>query len=455
MIRIYFDWNALAGLKNHLLKDLEQLIHKNEFRFSFFYSTAHIGDIYKSFKLENGLTSEIISDLEYLNKITGGNFFYYDKPKVKLDRRDAIQIFKDRILTEQWGADFFDLATKNKEDPIKSDNADSSRFYNIVQSAQKDHLNTTLTIFKDIFSSDLYKDLRETFQQGLRINRDQMYNDPAPINKLNKIFSKSYLHEKSFSEIQGKLLKDFGNIDDDWYCKITNSYIILDMAGYKEDKINASENNTYYNTVQDAFHTSFASQCDFYVTSDKRNLSKAKQVYEYLGINTIALTPQELLLFLSEYIEGINTRHFMEDVLYKINNWKRAGHDPKNENRYTIWFKSFVLDYFNKAYYFKDVLNENGEQTWMIILTKEKPTNGRFTFITDISILISKLEKLLGNNENNLKLSETEIESLLQGRDWSGRSWAIGNLFIRFRSINGYFQLYISSIKLNDLSIVE
>src|ERR1700689_2270175 len=126
------------------------------------------------------------------------------------------------------------------------------------------------------------------------------------------------------------------------------------MAGFQEDKIDISKNDTFKNTIEDSNHAAFASQCDFYITNDKRNLNKTKQVYQSMGINTIVFTPAELFEFLTNYINSEEERPFLDNVVHKINDWKVAGHEPNNPKRITVYLKDFLLDYFNKAYNFSD-----------------------------------------------------------------------------------------------------
>jgi hypothetical protein len=109
-----------------------------------------------------------------------------------------------------------------------------------------------------------------------------------------------------------------------------------------------------------------------------------------------------------------------------------------------------VLDYFNKAYHFSDVTTPDGDESWMIILTKEKPTNGRYTLIIDINMLIAKLKIMFGDAaDSKYLLDEEEFATIQNGENWAGRSWCLEPLFIQLRSTNTYFQLYIYPNALN------
>src|SRR5262249_22715231 len=148
--------------------------------------------------------------------------------------------------------------------------------------------------------------------------------------------------------------------------------------GYQEDEIKHAHNKTYQNIIEDAFHVAFASQGDFYISNDRRNRAKAKKVYESLCVNTSVFSNEDFYDFLKSYLNEMSERTFLEDVIHKINDFKKAGHPADNPRHLTVFFKSFVLDYFNKAYYHSDLVSPKGDESWMIVLTKEKPTNGRF-----------------------------------------------------------------------------
>jgi len=106
--------------------------------------------------------------------------------------------------------------------------------------------------------------------------------------------------------------------------------------------------------------------------------------------------------------------------------------------------KTFFFDYFNKAICFYEENPKEGIPKWMIILTKQRPTNDRFLFYADINILIEKMVARFGPAyENKLALTREEIDEISEGLYWPGRIWMQGNVLTHFKFINGYFQLYL------------
>lgn len=465
MIRLYFDWNALVHLKNGLQPELDQLLAENKHRFHIFYSTAHIGDIYKGYKTELGLTKEIENDLKYIGYMTSNLCFVPSSTVVSFDEYDPLELFEDRIASEELAGQLF-MGFPNTQSelsdnpfglfhqafkmiPLPSLEGQESELKDIFPETKSDNtfhglFQGVISLFKDLNTTDRYKGLRKQFQSGMGINRDQIYNHATPFKKLDLIIKDSALAEGNFEDMIKKIAQNFNNGEMSWFDEISNTYISLDMSGYKEDKIEVTpkKTNTFKNTIEDSFHTAFASQVEIYITNDDRNYHKAKAVYEKLNINTKVFTTAELYEFLSNTIYKEKTISFIENIVDRIKTGQGYVEDEKS-NFITYFFTDYVLDYFNKAYYIFPKENE-GEEKWTIILTKEKPTNGRYTFIKDIDMLIAKLIQLFGIPfQNKLTLSPSEVKQIQEELNWEGRRWFIGNLLIKFISINGYFQLYI------------
>jgi hypothetical protein len=442
MIRLYFDWNAVAGLKSDRPAGLLNLLQQNDHRFHIFYSTAHIGDIYKGYDRNIGITPAIQSDLDFLDQLTESHFFYYEKPKVDNSIRPAIDLFEDRIITESLPG-FMDLLDEWQPDGQNTQEL-TVPVAELLSRTKNDPIGGSISVLQKIRSTDIYKDLRKFVQSGIGINRDQLYAHPDPIKQLDTILEKSAMPENSLVSYEARLRSIFKNVPEDWFNNIHMRYLFLDMAGYQEDEIRRTHNKTFQNIIEDAFHVAFASQCDFYISNDRRNLAKAEKIYDSLAVNTRVMSSKQFYAFLESYLDEEFTRPFLEGVLHKINDFKKAGHPPDNPKHLTVFFKTFVLDYFNKAYYHSDCVSAKGDQSWMIVLTKEKPTNGRFTFILDINILIIKVCSLFGSPVGEKCLLEDEdLKAIHAIADWPGRQWLAGQLFLELKSNNGYFQFYI------------
>jgi len=444
MIKLYFDWNAMVRLKNNQPAGLEDLLLKNKDRFHIYYSPAHIGDIYKGYTESQGITQVMESDLAYIKTITNELFTFYEKPSVKSDYRNPSDVFNDRIITEGFGSDFLKKEGLNSLliDQMTSTNDGSSSPTTEEQKTQG--VDMTLNIFRNINSSNIYKDMRKDVQLGLEINRDQLYNHPEPIEKLDNYISNLLVEENTFIEYAQRLTSIFSQDDEDWFNPIMTAYVLLDMLGYKEDKINILKGQTFANLTADSQHTAYGSQCDFYITNDDRNLSKTKAIYKALGINTEVVTPGELYDIISQSIQTDSTGIFLENVFKSVNDFKRGWIEEGKDDPKYVLLRNFFFDYFNKAICFNEENPEENMPKWMIILTKERPTNDRFLFYDDINTLIYKMVARFGPAyENKLDLTQAEINEISDGVYWSGRVWMQGTVLTHFKFINGYFQLYL------------
>lgn len=93
-----------------------------------------------------------------------------------------------------------------------------------------------------------------------------------------------------------KLLIEFGNLVDlagsslrERICTLFN---FLDIIGFWKDKKTEKSDLA---RVYDASHAFFASNCDFFISNDKRAVNKAKVAYSLYNINTMALSYDEFI----------------------------------------------------------------------------------------------------------------------------------------------------------------
>ena len=466
MIRLYLDWNVFVNMKNNPNDKLESLLKENRRKFNVYYSTAHIGDIYKSYNAEEGINDAIKSDLSLIKRITKSSCFYISRNHVVVDHREPLELLEDRIESEKilgnalsnnnsdmtyvyiqkMLADLPDFPIENKLTEEQKEQLKKFLPMDTENITIKNIANGLITFFREINTSGRYKDLRQIVQQSLGINRDKIFNSNNPYAFLDNLFQNLDTPENSFDDFQNKIFELRNEPAKDWFEIITSNYINLDITGYKEDNLKnvskqyASSNNTF----EDAFHTAFASQCDFYVTNDDRNYNKAKAVYTKLSINTRVLKPSEFI----EYLE-FSLKEDCQDLTKRISDKIKTGEgysweNENNEVLYTFFANDFFLDYFNKIIW-RPGSNPN-EDDWMILLTKEKPTNGRFTIFNDIQMLLAKLIHQFNiPNDNRLLLDGEEIKTIQEYSHWEGRTWDLKTISIHFTCHNGYFQLYITS----------
>ena len=274
-----------------------------------------------------------------------------------------------------------------------------------------------------------YKDLRQTVQHGIGINRDKIFDTEDPFDSIRKSYDKL-----GFSHDQ---IKQNFNYSPNWFEDISNEYLKLDIHGYQEDKVNIKKGRkeTFTNTTDDAFHAAFASTCNFYVINDNKSYKKSKKVYENLNIITRVLKPDEFLDFYKmflDYNDPLIDLKIIQDILNSDN----CKESKTEEGIYkTYCFPNFIFGFFNKIVCFFPT-NKSDENS--IFLSQDKPTNW-FFLNKEVETLVKRLLIYFGNDLNTdgeLKLNEFNNEK------WDGRKWKFGNLTLRLQAMNGFVQLH-------------
>ncbi len=291
------------------------------------YSTSHIDDVLASHTESEEQRLRINDDLAYLSRLTGDKFLFNDGKQIQLEFRSPQEQYEDRLDEKDMFRDisfdglFNSFETndeikdqtellRNKIESLPLDEPFMKAFEDPQSAAMMESMfpglkeNPTMKGFFDMFNKllttlnegDGYKGLRNVVQSGLGINRDKIINADNPHALIQKQYDRlgfqmqSNIHEGKNAPI--------------WYDQITNEYLMLDMHGYHEDRVNVSKGRkqTFRNTTEDAFHCAFASMGHFYITNDKKAYQKSKKVYEKLAIPTIVMRPNEFLEYYQKYL---------------------------------------------------------------------------------------------------------------------------------------------------------
>lgn len=460
MIKVYLDWNVIAQMKGGYQNDLLKAL-SNKDRFFIPYSTSHISDILSSYSEDIEQKKRIEKDLEFITSLTDNLCLSNNGKQVILDKSDPKALFQQRVDDKDFMTDFNldtldEIFSENEfakgigktiisllksiplDDAFKDaiENSDSGKYLNQMFPELKE--NPTMEgffksfgkMYQNLNEKESYKILREITQKGLGIKRDKIFNDDNPYNLIDEAHNKLGI---SFD-------KHFDNLKNapEWYNKIINEYIKLDMHGYQEDAVKVKENKrkeTFKNTSEDAFHSAFASTCNFYIINDNKSYKKTKQIYERLKINTVVLKPDEFLDYYKKYlnIENISEYFKIAVEIIKTNNF----FESKDENgiQRTYIFPYFLFDFFNKII----VVQSNENDKAIILLSKFSPTNGHITHFIEIKILVKMLNGYFGNDiENKGDVLDEEFET----ENWTGRMWKLDDIRFKLMALNGYFQLY-------------
>lgn len=460
MIKVYLDWNVMAQMKGGYQNDLLKVL-SNKDKFFIPYSTSHIGDILSSYSEDTEQKKRIEKDLEFITFITDNLCLSNNGKQIILDKSDPKVLFQQRVDDKDFMTDFSldtldemfsdneltkgigkALVSLLKSIPLDGafkdaiENPESGKYLNQMFPELKDNptmegfFNSFGKMYQNLNEKEDYKILREVTQKGLGIKRDKIFNDDNPYNLIDKAHNKLGVSLDKFI--------DNSKNAPEWYNKISNEYLMLDMHGYQEDTVKVKENKrkeTFKNTTEDAFHSAFASTCNFYIINDKKSYKKTKQIYERLKINTVVFKPDEFLDYYKKYLNIEHTaEHFKIAVeIIKTNNFFESKDESGVQRTYI--FPYFLFDFFNKII----VVQSNDDEKPIILLSKFSPTNGHITHFMEIKILVKMLNEYFGNDiENKGDVLDEEFEK----ENWTGRIWKLDNIQFKLMALNGYFQLY-------------
>ena len=475
MIKVYLDWNVMSGMRNGQFNSLKKIIVNKE-KFLLVYSTSHIGDISQSVKTHSQEEQEMIrTDLDYIRKLTDNLCLYNDSKHINIQRVDPGKLLDDRI--EQLPL-FDDLSLESiakifEEDPTA--NRLMTPIFKILESMPLD------SILKEAFENPQSAEMMEKMFPGLKENMTmggffksfgqtiKNLNDTEDYKDLRNMVQKIGINSGHFNPDKDpfKLIDDtykklgvdssqvFNSFNDsknapEWFNKLTNEYIKLDMHGFKQDKVKVSqvEKNTFGNTTEDAFHTSFASLCEFYITNDTRDYEKAKAVYNEFGISTKVLKPHEFIEYYNRFLMDVTIVDHFKRVI-EVMKRKEMFQEQKFTDGRLFGSVCFTYEYFFN-YFNKIMIPANPEiNEALFILSKENPSEEAYLIaFEEIEGLVKLLVDSLGIDENGK--SFLEVEEFIDEGVWIGRRWDTNLGLITLVRSNSWFQLYLFMNKEED-----
>ena len=473
MIRVYLDWNVMAQMKDGHLDDLLTIICQKN-RFFIPYSTSHIGDILASNNEEDPAQKERIGiDLDYITSLTDNNCLSNDGKQVNLDISEPHSLFHQRIENEDLLNDFGLGKIEELFEVEGIPQGIGDTFISLLKSIPIDESfiaamknpETSLTLrklfpdlgenptmegffrsfgkmYKNLNEEEGYKVFREITQDGLGINRDKIYNNDDPYGLIETIHSKLGYKWDEYV--------DHSKYAPEWFNRITNEYLKLDMHGYQEDKVEVKPNKrkqTFANTTEDGSHAAFASTCHFYITNDKKSCAKTNKVYEKLNINTKVFRPQE---FIDYYIQFIGNSYEyigenLQTIVEIINGNDFEEMEIENGIRRIYQTQKFIFDFFNGITRQWEI--PSGEQKTMLF--RNMPTNLQTTYAFEVRNLVNRIDPDFCKDTQNLSVISDEA---ILNDNWGGIRWRTVDIELRLLGYQGNIQMYINVIDDGDSS---
>lgn len=450
----------MSQMKNNSHTGLKNILLEND-KFFLPYSTSHIGDLLSGLKEGETQNDYIDSDLEFISELTKNNCLMNTGKEIVMDFYLPQELFKEKVeekgLFNDLSIDGFgklfseDDATKEigniflnlfKSMPLDGafkealENPESAEHLEKIFPGLKD--NPTMEGFFKSFSEmnkglnegENYKDLRQIVQSGMGINRDNIFDTNEPLK----------LIDEKHSKLNIDLSEHINNSKNapEWFNEITNEYLMLDMHGYQEDKVNIKKGRkeTFRNTTEDAFHAAFASTCNFYVINDDKSYKKTKQIYEKLGIYTFVFKPDEFLNYYNNYL---NIKDIDFNLSYPVRllvDGEYYENNIENNKWKTYYFPYFLFDFFNKM----TVVTSIDKSENPIVVLGQNSSNQNKVYAMELKRLVNKINELLGEDIENI--GEVNFDEFHE-ENWIGRKWKLKNVDFRLQRLNGHFQFYI------------
>ncbi len=239
VMKVYLDNNILISIEE---SELDFSILKGSFPNNtiFYYSYAHIQELLEATK---GIDNLINTRLNTILTITNNNYLFPYQGKIESKIEEPKRV----------------IATIKKNPFIFESFRHAAKNFNIY---------------------------RTQIIQELGIDKRQLNNFSTKdaISHINHV-------------LNNKLLKGFKDIIDlagiNLHQRIATIFNFLDVIGYWKDKKNLKSDLA---RMYDSTHVYFSTECDFFISNDKRARNKAKVAFEIYNIKTQVRSFEELIM---------------------------------------------------------------------------------------------------------------------------------------------------------------
>jgi len=437
MIRIYLDWNIISSFKKPEFREIKEFIDKHKRYLQFPYSPAHFTDLMKSYSADNEYFNIDLETLEYLSEkhlvrwekdgvkpLFGTPKEYFDGEKDKEDISDLMDMEKifqdlddsiDDLGIGKIGnlmKSLFQLQPSGIE--ITDENKDIMKkmFPNLKADS------TMWDLMKDIgpFSQKLlqdgeyYKDFRKTMaDQGFKLESNSgNWEYDKVIKNIDELLLKLGTKMTYLEYVETALKHKKEPISQ--YEYFTTAYLMLDMIGYKIDKLPKPTDNMQ-NIQADGEHSFYGAYCDYFVAMDKKLRIKSKVLYNEFNISTKIIEPKDFISELEKVIDPLNNQvDFIQEAISFCNKEDLVESYPKVDGKgvetYAFKLPKFYFNYFNYVIY----TNYPEQEGFVLTFRKVFKNFSRFIYYTESERLIDSLTDFFGyTNKDELAVKKKEF----------------------------------------------
>ena len=441
MKRIYLDWGVISNLKKSEFTVFKEFLVTHKGELFFVYSPAHFEDLNRSKGDER-----MLQDILLLESLVDNHLLAYDKNTArpfiatpseyyrdnKERNMDALPVFSDLVSSISQDVPAVGGLLKSLIDSpfpippaVRSQELIGMMLPDLPESPSvSDVLNSSVTFINQILGNkEFYKSYRSAVRAtGFKVDSNAgNWKSDEVVPKITARL-KSIGIDKSFREF---VLYGFGsneNIDD--FKLFIAAYCLLDLIGYKSDKL-PKASNAMNSVNSDAQHAYYGAFCDCFITQDSHLACKARALYNEFGIPTKVITPSEAIDELKEERKD-NIVSFLHEQLVEDNV------ELRDEKAVVYKFTRRFLGCFTHC-----VLYD--QEDYSLIEFKLAFDNfSRFLFFDEAGIMVDAVSDYLGRPPK--EEYESIRERIIHGDLGASLSWTGDNLLLTLRADSERFR---------------
>lgn len=430
MIRVYLDWNVISNYKLQEFSVLREFVESHKEILQFPYSPAHFKDLMKSYRVDNKFFEDDLNNLDYLSErhllrwgkdgievLSASPKEYFEVEKQNEDISSMMDI--EKVFNDLDNDDFgigkigtlmktlFQLQPSGIEITDENKEMIQKMFPNLTEfSSMWDVMKDVMPFGQKLLQErEYYKDFRKSIaDKGFKLEANSGNWSVVDVIKKIDDFLQKQNTKLTFTEYVDTCFKHKKEPVNrfEYY---TTAYLLLDMIGYKPDKLPKPTDNMQ-NIQNDAEHSFYSAHSDYFVAIDKNLRIKTEVLFKEFNIPTIVLTPNELLETLKSKIHVANTtENFVNeafDLLLQENiveKYVKSGEETVDTSFFEL--PIFYFNFFNYAVY-----QHYPEQNGFILTFKKLFKNySSFIYYTEADRLIDRICKFYGieNQEEYLE----------------------------------------------------
>jgi len=458
MIRIYFDSDVINNIHSGNSPDISNILAKNRNKLLIPFSQAHIYD-----KLTSRAHDRFWPDIDFISSFTDKKLLNYNK-KSKFTHceiasvREVFEAIDEGIALREKLSDvdnmvkFLNDGITELIEEFSESEATVDQEGVMVFKEFYDVMNNTLD------SKDNYKDLiQEAMNKACSIEKD-----PLEYKKQREEMLKSFKLPSHFMQLELDQViehidneiriktrhdnfleyarEDLKETDkEDSFLNYIQCYFTLGNIGYYADKIVVDKEKVFQNHLNDSMHSFFGAHSDYFVVLDRRLKAKTKVLYKLFNIDTLVVSPNELIEELN--IRLVNNTN-VDDVLNVIN--KNQPVDTLIEDgiyKFLYRLEHYFLDYFTHVQIEKPTLIEPIK----IMFLKQYSNYSNVLFFEEFDSVIKNIQKYLNLTETDDVVLEEFKLGIKRNRKYS-KEYFIGRLIHAQLIVDGkqfYFSMSI------------